>query len=364
MNRARQLRDSDAENVVPMRQDADRATAATPATAAAAGGGEGRLPGRTNRDGARLPGSDREAGGLMASLVATLAHFHQWLLLAGAVAGIFVAGRWVADPGSLPADTRHEASRPVVASTSQPPVTSSAATAAVRSSEEEAPLASASPGNLVKPVPEARGSDRQVGADDVLETTPADERHAKSADPLPVATRAGASGDQAIWLESTPPGARVLVDGVPLADETPTRVALRDGARIRLETPGFEPLETTFQPDAGTRAAELDYRLTPLASTRDRVRAPAEVPYPRKTQHVEPTPPASAGSEATGGIVIVTLEIDADGNVIDAALLRGATPSLDRAALDASWRWKFAPTVVDGRPVHVVANFSVPVGRD
>ena len=90
----------------------------------------------------------------------------------------------------------------------------------------------------------------------------------------------------------------------------------------------------------------------------DRVRAPAQVPYPRRTETFTALIPETANGRR--GIVILTLLIAPDGQVVAVDVLRSVDPALDASAVDAAWRWRFAPTVQRGKPVAVVGNFSVP----
>jgi TonB family protein len=90
------------------------------------------------------------------------------------------------------------------------------------------------------------------------------------------------------------------------------------------------------------------------------VRAPADVPYPRRIEGIDPDLPEGAGVQR--GIAVLALLIDARGNVVEAELLRNVDPALDDAALTAARQWKFEPTVHDGRPVAVRSNFTVRFG--
>lgn len=90
------------------------------------------------------------------------------------------------------------------------------------------------------------------------------------------------------------------------------------------------------------------------------VRAPADVPYPRRIHDV--TPQVPDGAAVRRGIAVLTLLIDTAGNVAEVELLRGLDPALDEAAIAAAWQWKFEPTRRNGRPVAVRSNFTVRFG--
>jgi len=118
---------------------------------------------------------------------------------------------------------------------------------------------------------------------------------------------------------------------------------------------------TKEAPGSGMPAAEASNRTpTPDFLLTPRVRAPADVPYPRRLHDVQPTVPA--GSAVRRGIAVLSLLIDARGDVADVEILRGITPGLDAAAVAAARQWKFAPTVHDGKPVAVSSNFTVRFG--
>lgn len=109
-----------------------------------------------------------------------------------------------------------------------------------------------------------------------------------------------------------------------------------------------------------TASGEPVGRPDPEVLLRDinRVRAPAQVPYPRRTETFTALIPETANVRR--GIVILTLLIAPDGQVVAVDVLRSVDPALDASAVDAAWRWRFEPTVQLGKPVAVVGNFSVP----
>ena len=53
------------------------------------------------------------------------------------------------------------------------------------------------------------------------------------------------------------------------------------------------------------------------------------------------------------GIVILETQIDEQGNVQEARILRGLHPELDQMALEAIRTWKFKPATLEGKPVRV-----------
>ena len=70
------------------------------------------------------------------------------------------------------------------------------------------------------------------------------------------------------------------------------------------------------------------------------------------TQRVNPSYPVFAKTAHVTGIVRVDLVIDEKGSVVSAQSSTGPS-MLRQAAIDASKRWKFRPTIRDGKPVSV-----------
>ncbi|HEY4186016.1 MAG TPA: TonB family protein, partial [Polyangia bacterium] len=79
--------------------------------------------------------------------------------------------------------------------------------------------------------------------------------------------------------------------------------------------------------------------------------APANVSPPVVLEQSQAAYPAEAVAAAPAGDVTVALTIDAAGQVMGTAIVRGIAPPLDRAALQAASRWRFKPAERDGVPV-------------
>ncbi|MGH9457117.1 MAG: energy transducer TonB [Thermoanaerobaculia bacterium] len=58
------------------------------------------------------------------------------------------------------------------------------------------------------------------------------------------------------------------------------------------------------------------------------------------------------------GTVDLEALIDRNGRVVQARVVKGLHPVLDRNAVAAIRQWRFEPTVVDGLPVPVLAQFT------
>ena len=208
-------------------------------------------------------------------------------------------------------------------------------------------------------------------------------------------------------VTSRPAGARVVIDGQPADTSTPVaiEVAASETHRIRLNLEGYKTLLWSFNPADLTEqhlssgvlhfplkrsitGEELSSRAVsepligpvyapdgrsevtppPEAETEEppaafdlgairRVRAPGDTPLPSKTRHVDPELPQGARAS---GMVVLEIEVSSRGNVVQAKVVRGLQPALDRAALDAVIRWKYEPTLLAGEPVHVRMTVSVP----
>jgi protein TonB len=75
-------------------------------------------------------------------------------------------------------------------------------------------------------------------------------------------------------------------------------------------------------------------------------------------QRVPPVYPILAARARIQGVVILQITVDEKGDVTDVRVLRGS-PLLDDAAVAAVRQWKYAPTVLDGQPVPVIATVTV-----
>ena len=78
---------------------------------------------------------------------------------------------------------------------------------------------------------------------------------------------------------------------------------------------------------------------------------------PKSVDRAQPQYTDEARSANVEGVVSVEFNIAADGQVIDARIVRGLGHGLDQAALAAAKRWKFNPAMKCGKPVeskHIV----------
>jgi len=79
---------------------------------------------------------------------------------------------------------------------------------------------------------------------------------------------------------------------------------------------------------------------------------------PRQTRWVPPDMKTVA-RPYPNGVVILEAGIDEKGQVVSACVLRGIRSDFDKAAQSAVLRWRWNPTVLDGKPVGVVMTVTV-----
>ena len=75
-------------------------------------------------------------------------------------------------------------------------------------------------------------------------------------------------------------------------------------------------------------------------------------------KRVEPVYPESAINARVQGKIILRIVVDKDGNVTDVRVIAGH-PLLDDAAINAVRQWKYSQTLLNGKPVPVVATVTV-----
>jgi TonB family protein len=88
---------------------------------------------------------------------------------------------------------------------------------------------------------------------------------------------------------------------------------------------------------------------------RGRLRVPPEQQRARLISSVKPNYPVLARQQQLEGRVRLEVDIDAEGKVVNVRLLTGH-PLLASAADEAVRHWRYAPAVMDGKPVSVVTT--------
>ena len=134
-------------------------------------------------------------------------------------------------------------------------------------------------------------------------------------------------------------------------------------AEVLPPTPVFVegPVDYDFgeadQPVAADFAAGLP--VAPPTPPRLRVRAGADVEPPRLLERIQPDYPELAMRARRECTVVLESIIGKGGQVLDIKILRGCGLGFDEAALDAVYQWRYTPTLINGRPVEVIANVTV-----
>jgi TonB family protein len=83
---------------------------------------------------------------------------------------------------------------------------------------------------------------------------------------------------------------------------------------------------------------------------------------PRKTKDVAPEYPEDAIRAGLTGVVILDCVVDVKGHVQSADVKRGS-PTLAEAAIKAVRKWRYTPTLLDGKPVPVIMTITVNFTR-
>ena len=79
---------------------------------------------------------------------------------------------------------------------------------------------------------------------------------------------------------------------------------------------------------------------------------------PTKVKHVNPVYPDVAARAMVQGNVVVELQVNTQGRVTDAQVVKGI-PLLNEAALAAVRQWAYTPPLVDGVPVRLIMTVTV-----
>lgn len=97
--------------------------------------------------------------------------------------------------------------------------------------------------------------------------------------------------------------------------------------------------------------------------------APTSLPSaPPALRTPPPRYPAAAVEQKVSGMVMLVIDIDAQGHPVDIEVERSEPAGMfDQAAVDAAWQWKFTPEVKTGKPVasriRVPITFEIPPGE-
>jgi TonB family protein len=100
----------------------------------------------------------------------------------------------------------------------------------------------------------------------------------------------------------------------------------------------------------------------PEPAATERVSDPGAKPTikePRKIKNVAPHYPAPAREARRQGAVVLEAVITESGCIRFVRIVQGVAPDLDLAAMIAVNQWRYAPTLVDGKPVTVIMTVTV-----
>lgn len=167
----------------------------------------------------------------------------------------------------------------------------------------------------------------------------------------PATTAGREAGSGAAAATTSPPAPR----GPSPARPTATPEARAPDPGVPSAAPMQAPAATTSTP---VPEAPVPARPDPPPVVEEPVRVGGNVAQPRKTWSVQPEYPRMARLRRIQGIVILEVTVDRQGNVSNVSVLRSAE-GLGEAAVEAVRRWRYEPTVVNGRPVSVVLTETV-----
>jgi periplasmic protein TonB len=96
----------------------------------------------------------------------------------------------------------------------------------------------------------------------------------------------------------------------------------------------------------------------PKPSRREALRVGGNVQESRLIRKIEPVYPELARRARVEGVVILSVNVDEEGNVTEVTVIR-SNPLLKDAAVNAVKQWKYSPTTLNGEPVPVIATVTV-----
>jgi periplasmic protein TonB len=80
---------------------------------------------------------------------------------------------------------------------------------------------------------------------------------------------------------------------------------------------------------------------------------------PKAKYAPDPEYPRGARKGKLQGRVLLCVTVDAEGKVSDAVVVKTLTAEFDQSAVKAVRKWKFKPSIKDGKPVAVQINVVV-----
>lgn len=140
---------------------------------------------------------------------------------------------------------------------------------------------------------------------------------------------------------------------------------------VTIPVPDFDPPEPLDQPtplpapdlaplDPGPELAAGIFDAPPPPPPPDEpVLVVGDVLPPEKLYAPQPRFPEIERRIGRGGLVVVRAVIERDGSVGEVTVLRGASPALDEAAVEAVRTWRFRPATLKNKPVTVYYQLTV-----
>ncbi len=149
-----------------------------------------------------------------------------------------------------------------------------------------------------------------------------------------------------VVINSTPPGAAVMKDGVQIGTTPLTLTDLQpEDVTYTLQQRGLEPATVSGRVEPG-RTVTLTGTLLDI----ERVMRLSELDErPVPIQQVEPE--LSGGMRSDGGSATIEFVVNKDGTPSELKIVNASSPGFGRACLTAAAKWKFRPGTVRGKPV-------------
>ncbi len=170
----------------------------------------------------------------------------------------------------------------------------------------------------------------------------------------PAADTAAAAASNANMLPEEPKSEQLAADGSPATTIAQTPSYGQPDIIVTVHPAAQEPAKGTGSPKSakGPRTAKTKTMMAATTPSLER-----QVALASRPQLMYPSQALRVGEQGT---VLVLAQVDVNGQVSDARVVRRSGSSiLDHAASNEVRRWKFAPALHDGRPI--AANVEVPV---
>ncbi len=91
------------------------------------------------------------------------------------------------------------------------------------------------------------------------------------------------------------------------------------------------------------------------------IRVPDSDQEKKLIKKVEPVYPENAQIVPVRGPVVLEVVANEKGDVIEAKIVKGGNPVVQKPVLEAVKQWRYSPTLVDGKAVSVKFGVTVPI---